>query len=264
MENYEDMILPDDFQADTTPQAEETEVNQEQEQQTEETTTTPGEEVQQQEQTPEQQPAVSKFKVKFNHEERELGYDEAVPLIQKGMNYDKLSQQINSLKADPRLNFVEELAQANNMTVEQYITAVKQSQYEAQVQELVQKNIPEEYAREMLENKKFRQETQSKQKAEAEQKTKQEAEAQMVREFAEAFPGVTADQLPDEVLIKVQNGVPLKYAYMEHQMSQMQNEIKILKTNKTNEKKAPVGSTAVHGSKDTDIEDDFLRGFNSI
>lgn len=260
----ENMILPDDFEA--TPSGENTEVIEENGQQTLETEDTPAEEVQEQEQTTEQQQPTElpKIKIKFNHEEKELGYDEAVPLIQKGMNYDKITQQLEGLKSDPRLSFVEELAQANNMTVNEYIDAVKKNQYESEVQKLVEQNIPEEYAREMLENKKFRQEMTAKQKAESEAIKQKETEQRQIKEFAEAFPGITADKIPDEVLEKVQAGTPLKFAYMEYQMKQLETENKILKQNKTNTKKAPVGSVAVHGSNSTGLEDPFLSGFESI
>lgn len=255
----EDMILPDDFEATPSeePQAENIatdtdNVEQVAEDTTEATDTT--EEVQ------EQTEEARKLKIKFNHQEMELGEDEAIPYIQKGMNYDKLQEQLNSLKSDPRLSFVEELARDNNMTVEQYLNAVKESREQQRLNELIQSNIPEEYARELLESRKFREELQSRQKAQ-EAESKRNAEFQ---DFLETFPNIKAEEIPAEVWQLHQQGTPLKYAYMQHEHSKLQNEIKVLKQNQENKKKAPIGGVTAYGSTETVAEDDFLKGFNSI
>jgi hypothetical protein len=98
MDEFEDMILPSDFEMptevetveDTTP-TEETEVEapetQEQEPQTEQ---------------PEQTPFL---KVKYNKEEMELDEERARELAQKGLNYDKTIERLQALESDPRLSF---------------------------------------------------------------------------------------------------------------------------------------------------------------
>jgi hypothetical protein len=105
----EDMILPSDFEMpaevetveDTTP-TEETEVEAPE--------------------TTEEEPEVQetgiidpnfKLKIKYNSEEMELDADRARELAQKGMNYDKVQEKLQALETDPRLSFIEELA--NNM-----------------------------------------------------------------------------------------------------------------------------------------------------
>lgn len=244
----EDMILPDDF--DATPSTAEGNTDTVETTNTEPvdgTTTIPTE--------PEQKTQEPyRLKVKFNHQEMEIPETEAIPLIQKGMNYDKTIERLNQLQNDPRLSFVEELARESGMDVEQYLEEVRRYK-------LVQQNIPEEYAREILENRKFREQFET----ERQQEQRKKAEDAMYADFLKEFPDAKPEEITNEVWQKVSNGVPLKYAYMEQKMNEMASKVKMLEQNQQNKQKAPV-STAVtsHGSESVESEDDFLAGFNSI
>lgn len=256
----EDVILPDDYQETTPPQVDETIEPVETELETNQTETT--------EELGTEQPQIpSAFKVKFNHEEKEITYDDAIPLIQKGMNYDKQIERLQQLETDPRLHFVQELAESYNMTVEEYMDAVKQQKEQEALNELVQNNIPEEYAKEMLENRKFRQQFES----ERQTKVQQEKQNEEFNEFFSYFKDVIGkefnpekDEIPASVWEANKNGVPLKYAYMEHQNQTFKSQLQQLKQNQSNVKKTPVGSVTKHGSTELAVDDDFLRGFNSI
>jgi predicted ATP-dependent protease len=260
MSEFDDAILPDDFESDL-PQSDEI---------TEEPTELVEDNLEPSVETEQQQPQVEQpltFKVKYNKEEQELTYDDAVPLIQKGMNYDKMQERLQALESDPRLNFVEGLARQQGMNVDEYLQAVQEFQQQEELNTLIQQNIPEEYAREMLETRKFREQI------EAERKTKSEQERQNAEynDFFHYFKGANGrdydantDQIPQEVWDIHANGVPLKYAYMEHHSNQLASQVKVLKHNESNKKKAPIASLSAHGSQEVASEDDFLRGFNSI
>jgi hypothetical protein len=238
----DDVILPDDF----TPSTEELNENPVME-------TTPTEE-------PKQEPEQPKIKVKYLHEEKEISLDEARELAQKGMNYDRLQERLNALQNDPRLSFVETQAKRYGMTVDQYLEAVRQQEEQERLNELVQKNIPEEYAKEIMENRKFREQYDSQQR-EAQAKERQQAE---YKDFIDSFPDIKPEDIKSETWIKVNQGVPLKYAFMEQKMAEMANEVNVLKTNQANTKKAPVSGASSNGSHEIASEDDFLKGFNSI
>lgn len=262
----EDAILPDDYTTDSDPfEEQDTSFDEQPEQSELDTIETDEEGAQQEEQlTPEQQ---LRFKVKYNHEEQELGYDDAIPLIQKGMNYDKLQEQLGQLQSDPRLSFIEDLAQEQGMEVNEYLEAVKSAREDSKLQELIDQNIPEEYAREMLESRKDREE---RQKEKAEQGRK-EAEKQEAMEFFEYFKQTNdreydsaKDKIPQEVWDAHQQGTPMKFAYMQHQNQQLKSQLKTFKQNETNAKRAPVGSLTTFGGDEPTSEDDFLKGFNSI
>ena len=262
----EDMILPDDFDMETSQPQEENINNDEvidsndtvdNTIDTEDTETiTPTEE---KTSSDELQP---KIKVKYNHEERELTLEEATQLAQKGMNYDKLQQKIDAYNNDPGMQYLNELAQRNNVSVEELVNHWKAQEEQAQLNELIQQNIPEEYAKEMLENRKFREQFQ------AQEQQKQQAEKQNAEymDFFNAFPGVEPKDIPPEVFVRSeQDGVPLKYAYMEHERNTLMNRVKMLEQNVQNVKKAPLSAgVSSHGSNEVAQEDEFLKGFNSF
>lgn len=151
------------------------------------------------------------LRVKYNKEEREIPIDEAIPLVQKGLNYDKVQERLQQLESDPRLTFVEELAQQFGMSVPDYLEAVKAQREQERINQLVEQGVSEEVAAEMLENRKFREQFEAEKKAKAEEeKFIKESE-----EFFQEFPDVKPDQIPAEVWqIKEQRGLSLLDAYL--------------------------------------------------
>jgi hypothetical protein len=224
-------------------------------------------EAQEQEPTEQAEQTSPFLKVKYNKEEMELDEATARELAQKGLNYDKVTERLQALESDPRLTLVEELAQAQGMDVNEYVEAVRQYQEEARLNELLQQNIPEEYAREMLENRKFREQL------EAERQAKQEGE-QRQADFADFFQYYrdangrdfipNQDEIPQSVWDATANGIPLKYAFMEHEVNNLRQQLSTLKKNQDNAKKAPVSGVTSHGSNEVASEDPFLKGFNSF
>jgi hypothetical protein len=256
----EDMILPDDFQ-ETPPEVEEVSETLDEPVETVEDTK-PTEQTE-----TERQEALQALKVKFNHEEREIPIDEAIPLVQKGLNYDKIQEKLQALESDPRLSFVEELAGQHNMSVPEYLEAVKSQREQERIQELVEKGISEEVAQELLETRKFREQMEAEKKAKAEEEKANADYNEFFNYFRQANDrdfNAQTDEIPASVWEATQQGVPLKYAYMEHQNNQYKQQLQTLKQNQTNAKKAPVGSVTAHGSNEVASEDDFLAGFNSI
>jgi hypothetical protein len=251
----DDMILPDDFQ-DDLPQSEET------------TTDEPVEPV---EETPTEQPTDEQtnpfLKVKYNKEELALDEERARELAQKGLNYDKVQERLQALESDPRLSFIEELASQHNMSPQEYIEAVRQQQEQERIHQLVEQGISEEVAHELLENRKFREQYENERKAKAEEERKNADYNEFFDYYREAngrdfVPN--QDNIPQSVWDATEKGVPLKFAYMMHENSQLRNQLTTLKQNDSNAKKAPVGSVTAHGGNQIEAEDDFLAGFNSI
>jgi hypothetical protein len=237
---------------DTTP-TEETEVEapetQEQETQTEQ---------------PEQTPFL---KVKYNKEEMELDEERARELAQKGLNYDKTIERLQALESDPRLSFIEDLAQQHGMTPDEYIEAVQQQREQSRIDELVSQGISEEVAQELLESRRDREERKKEKEAKAEEEKKNAEFGEFFNYFREAngreyVPN--QDKIPENVWESVNQGVPLKFAYMAHENSQLRTQLSTLKQNQSNAQKAPVGSVTAHGGNEIAAEDDFMRGFNSI
>jgi len=250
----DDVILPDDYgQEEQSEQFETVDTEED---------TKPTEETESYEPVTEEP---QKIKIKYNHEEREIPVDEAQALVQKGMNYEKAVERARQEAKDAFIAEQGYVWNGNPITTEaDYKNALQE-------QELMQKyqnqNLPEEVISELIEGRKFREQLQS------ETKTKQEEEKANAdfQEFFGFFREANGrdynpnnDKIPDQVWQTVSKGVPLKYAYMEHQNQELQGQVKVLKQNKQNEDKAPVQGITTHGSQETAIEDDFLRGFDSI
>jgi hypothetical protein len=257
----EDMILPDGFEIPTEVETVEDTTPTEQPE-------TEAPEAQEQEPQTETQPEQTPFlKVKYNKEEMELDEERARELAQKGLNYDKTIERLQALESDPRLSFIEELAGQHGMTPDEYISAVQQQREQSRIDELVSEGISEELAQELLESRKDREERKREKEAKAEEEKKNAEFGEFFNYFREAngreyVPN--QDTIPENVWESVNQGVPLKFAYMAHENSQLRTQLSTLKQNKANASKAPVGSVTQHGGNEIASDDPFLAGFDSI
>lgn len=214
------------------------------------------EETSTEEQPIEQLEEIQKIKLKYNKQEMELPLTEVQALAQKGMNYDKVMEKLYQAENNPAINYLNELANRNGTTVDELVNYWREQEQQAELNQLIQSNIPEEYAREIMENRKWREQQQNIQK-ENEEKQRQELE---FKDFFDSFQGVNPQDIPAEVWEKNQAGVPLKYAYMEYENQKIKAENKILLNNNTNKQKAVVTPT---GNSSDENYDPFMDGWNS-
>lgn len=160
-------------------------------------------------------------RMQYNKEAAQVeSLDQLIEFAQKGMNYDKVTQtkseieqQLAAAQNDPHLAFYKDLAKRYGYDdLGKYEEAVKAQWEQDEINKLIQANVPEEYAREMLENKKFREQYGQ----EKEQREAQDKETAMYNEFIETFPGVDANNIPPEVWEMVNKGRDLTSAYAIH------------------------------------------------
>lgn len=199
-------------------------------------------------------PTKAKVKVKFNHEERELDEDEAVPYIQKGMNYDKKAQEAEAFKQ--QLDKAEQLAlRMGYKTSEEMLEAAEKNMFEQKVADLVNDGVHEAIARDLVQRDWER-------SVPKREEPKSDPVMQEIDEFVRTNPGV--DKLPEEVIeAVVKQGVPLQVAYERYKNKQSQDELKILKQNQAAAAKAPVAPATKHGSTGAKAQDAFEAGFDS-
>lgn len=209
-------------------------------------------------------PTPKTFKVMINHEEREVSEEDPdfINYLQKGMDYDRVKDQVNTYKNDPRLSFVENLAKQNNMTPEQYIQAVNDQQYQAEIDELIESGVTEAVAKEVVDTRRQK-EPQS-----------QSQEQKELVDFVDYYAKINGkpfdpdtDTLPEEVWKSNADGTPLKVAYMEHLVQQKQADQKLLqkqeeqkKQNEEAKKKAPVKGVSMNGTGKSPKKDPMLDG----
>lgn len=209
-----------------------------------------------QEETQEVEPFLQ---IKYNKEEKALSKEEAQILAQKGMNYDKVIQRLEEFENNPNLQYLNDLASRSNMSLDQLVGYWQEQENEAALNELLERNIPEEYAKEMLESRKFREQLQQK---EMEQQQKNKEQKEFI-DFAETFKDIKPEDIPVEVWkTREELGIPLKYAYMEYENSNLKKDREILINNQNNRKKAPgLGTTKYGSAAATQKSDPFLEGF---
>lgn len=226
---------------------------------TEVTEPTPGEEQEveenSQEETVTENPQT--LKIKYNKEEKELTLEEATILAQKGLNYDKIVEKLSGYENNRGLGYLNKLAAQSGKSVEELVDFWEQQEQQEELNQLVQANIPEEYAKEILENRKFRQSLEEKQRHEQE-KSKQDQE---FKDFFNQFPNVKPEEIPSEVWEANKEGTPLRIAMMEYNYKKLETENAQLKNNQKNLLKGNPGG--VTGKQHNESYDAFLDGFDS-
>jgi len=217
--------------------------------------------------------AISK-KAKYNKESIQVdSMDDVINNFQKGLNYDKMVEKLNSLENSKVFSYVSQKANQLGMTVEEYMNSVEQYEQEQEqirqqekIEEMVSNGVPEEIAKEVVATSQLRKELQEEKNRLEKEKQEREANENKNKEYAEfleAFPNVKAEDIPREVFLNAQKS-NLKTAYLEWQNAELQKQIEINKTNSKNATSS-VGSTTQYGAKDETANSDlFLEGFNSV
>jgi hypothetical protein len=278
MDNFEDMILPDDFvlpqtntegtesSNDSTTNTNENvgnEGNSESTTTNTESTTTQNSNVNESNTTTEPQ----KIKIKYNHEEKEISIDEARELAQKGMAFDK---SVERAKQEARDSYIAEQNFVwNNKPIK---TEVEYKQALAE-QELIQKyqnqNLPDDVIQELIESKKFREESKELQKIKSDEEAKKTDYVNFINWFEETNGrsfDANKDQIPQEVWNLNSNGKSLVDAYASHENKILRDKLKQLEHNQSIATKAPVKGVTTNGNTNVQSEEDdpYLKGFDSI
>lgn len=202
-----------------------------------------------------------KLKIKYNHEEMEIPENEAIPLIQKGMNYDKLQERYDNIQNDPRLSDYDKVSQVSKLlgyqTEGQLIDALYQNYYQltAQQQGLTPQQIQKEHEL-----------NQEREQLQMERQTAQQQQQNnaMYSNFMRSFPDVQTKDIKPETWEKVTDGMDLTTAYVEQQNTELTEKYKILEQKMKNKDKAPVSGVTSHGATSTQGKDPFEMGFDSI
>jgi hypothetical protein len=201
-------------------------------------------------------PPTETFKIKYNHEEKEIPLEEARELAQKGMHFDKAIEKAKTeAHQAARDSYIAEQGYEWNgrqvTTEAEYKQAVKESEM---YEKLQAQQLPEEVIKELVESRNFREQlTQEKQTAT--QQRKQEAE---YKEFFEYFAkenersfDPAKDSIPEDVWLATHKGKTLLDAYQASEAKTYKTKIKELETqlniNKTNEVNASTSTGSVTG-----------------
>ena len=141
------------------------------------------------------------------------------------------------LKNNPHLSYLQEKAQRLGMTVEQLIENDRKWEQQQKLNELVQRNIPKEYAEKLLKVDELEQwKTQQEQQRQAEQQRQQQQQykQQMYAEFLQMYPEVKPEQIPKEVWQMVNQGHRLASAYAIHENKLLKQQYQTQEANAKN------------------------------
>lgn len=257
-EDDDDMILPDDYEETPSEESQEDTQDLEETEQPQAEDTKPADEAT-------EPPTPAPFKLKYNGQEREVPAEEGYALMQKGLNYEKAQERAAQQARDTYIAEQGHVWNGKPVTTEaEYKNAIAEQSLMKQYEE---QDLPAELVEELLAGRRDREERAK----EREAQTAEAAKNADLTEFLTYFQATNErafdpnkDAIPQSVWDAHNNGVPLRFAYMEHHNKELRNQLKIAKTNETNTKKAPVSSVTAHGSNSVDAEDDFMAGFNSV
>ncbi len=208
------------------------------------------------------------IKVKYNGAEQELSYQDAVIYAQKGMNYDKLMHNYETLKNSPERQIFERQAQSLGMNVKeyaQYLDNFQVKSLENKALQQLQQAYPNENAEVLQQLAKLQVQDYLRQKQAQEYQKEQERLQReedlftnQVERFLNAYPNVDAHNLPQEVLEYMLQGEELLSAYRAYENDLLRNKLTAVETNEKNRQKA-VGGLANDNAGETE-NDPFLQG----
>lgn len=225
---------------------------------------------------PEEETKPETYELKYNGEKKLVTVDEMKTLAQKGLNYDKVSQERDALRQESTelrkfrddnhelLGVLTTAAQNAGMDVPAFVRTIRENLLTSQGvdREVARERIAREDAERQLAAARERETSGKRKETEEQEHRRQDAEA-----FGKLYQDVDPKTIPDEVWEEVRKGESLVTAYGRYENRQLQAEIKRLKeqqtaaeqNNKNREK--TLGSVKTGGQ--TAAKDPFLEAFLS-
>ena len=162
-----------------------------------------------------------KIPVKCMGQERELTVAEATEYAQKGMDYDRVKEQLHSANTELEqlrkfqadhaedIEFLQKLADESHMSLGAMIDEIRASQL------MKRENISRDLALERIKREKAERQLDSRNR-EQQQDTDAAKRQADIAAFLQKFPGVNASDIPREVWDRVRGGETLVNAYEAH------------------------------------------------
>lgn len=196
--------------------------------------------------------------VKYNGKEQKVGKDEIPTLVQKGLNYDHVQSELDSMRSGNGYKVLKKMADKEGMSVEQYAKFVldkEDADNLTDAEEEVRKefpNIPNSLVKELAEAR----------AAKKQNKAKAETESETEKAWAEAlkeYPDITRETIPTEVLEAVSKGASPLIALKNHEISQLKAAQKKAAVEEKNLKNKEKSTGSMNGNR-SDGDDLFLKG----
>lgn len=216
------------------------------------------------------------FDLKYNKETKQYTRQQVTELAQKGLNYDRVTEQRDRLQQEIAdltkfrdensaiLDTLRAAAEASGKSVQEYLTSIRTNL-------LIAQGISPETARERILREDAEQRLHSQQKAEeAAASSKRDAEQRQkddIARFQKKYKDVDPKTIPQEVWEAVRGGELLTDAYGDYQRRELERQLReaneklaIRAKNESNRQKS-LGS--LQSTKQETGKDPFLEGFLS-
>jgi len=233
--DFSDLVDEPSSDGDEEPQDEDTVAKAEEENNPETTEANPAEEAEESgaktSSEPVQQANTDQyFDLKVLGQDRRLSRDEMIAAAQKGLDYDRVKGKNDELKREreanaPAIELMKELAESQNITVDQLITNVRAAALARK------ENISIEAATEKVklnarEAAVSKREAVFKQQDDAAAKEAADKQARNVQfiQFFKNHPGVKPADIPQQCFIDMKNGIPLEQSYTVQTAAKKQEE----------------------------------------
>lgn len=196
--------------------------------------------------------------VKYNGKEQKVGKEEIPTLVQKGLNYDHIQGELESMRSGNMYKVLKKAADKEGMSVEQYAKYVldKEDADTLTAEEnAVRKefpNLPNNIVKELAEARA----TKKQHNAKADESSETE------RAWAEAlkeYPDITRDTIPQEVLEAVAGGKTPLIAMKNYEISQLKAAQRKTAIDEKNLKNKEKSTGSMNGNR-SDGDDQFLQG----
>ena len=220
---------------------------------------------------PKDQPAT--IRVKYNGEERDIPITEAPPLLQKGLNYEKVTQRVKELEELAHSDIVQEIdkwAKQTGMSPKDFMKALSGQREQAAVNaamQRIQEEFPDMPEAAALELAKARAADARKQEDETASKAAEAEKAEKLKpwmDFTQKYGIKDAAEIPPDVLNAMASGTPPIQAMQEYKIAELEKKVKEIEekaateTKNQDNKKKSTGSAASKGSESP--PDAFLLG----
>lgn len=219
------------------------------------------------------------FKVKHLGQEIELTMEQMIENAQKGLDYDRIRQDRDTLKSSRKLQLLEDLARDSGYDdvdafVENFYENLEESRIIERAEEIATKRgidfeTAAELAKAERENEKLKQRMQEEEKAKAKNADQQKQAVNDFNALFSKFPEIkeqytSYDKLPESFRQKVAQGEQPLLAWnnyllelKETELKQKELELETLKNNHKNKKRSTGSAKGAGQAKETD---DFLKG----
>lgn len=209
----------------------------------------------------------SPIKIKYNHEEKEIPYEEATTLIQKGMNYDKVNGKLAERDAEVAkrfstqgINTWEDLLKGWDATQQRQKEQALDREYQEVVKQEAEKwgadpDTLTQIANSLVSKHPSVLKSQQLEQENSQIKSQQQMQAQInqsAAEFKAAYPSLDYSTIPQEVYDRVNKGYSLMDSYQIYENKALKEKIatqeKAIHVKENNQKNAVNSPGSVTGN----------------